>query len=75
MVKLASLLCALAVLIIAGVTGVSRSEPSVTASVKAFLLAWMQGDYAAAANLTTGSPVVVARELKAAYVQLGAEQL
>lgn len=62
-------------MIVSVVTGIGRSEPSVTASVKAFLLAWQSGDYAAAAALTTGRPVVVARTLKDAYSQLGAEDL
>ena len=53
--------CAAAVVIIAGVTGVGQSDPSVAVSVKAFLLAWENRDYAAAAALTTGQQSVVAR--------------
>ena len=62
-------------MIIAGVTGVGQSDPSVTLSVKNFLLAWESGNYAAAGAMTTGQPVVVARALKNAYSQLGAEDL
>jgi len=75
MIRAASLLCAAAVVIIAGVTGVGQSDPSVAAGVKNFLLAWESGNYAAAGALTTGQPVVVARALRNAYSQLGAEDL
>lgn len=46
-----------------------------TESVKAFLFAWGQGDYAAAAALTTGNHRAVAASLNAAYDQLGAQDL
>ncbi len=75
MIRLGSLLCAAAVVIVAGVTGVGQSDPSAAASVKNFLLAWESGNYAAAGALTTGQPVVVARALRNAYSQLGAEDL
>ncbi len=75
MIRAGSLLCAAAVVIIAGLTGVGQSDPSVAASVKNFLLAWESGDYAAAAAMTTGQPVAVARALGHAYSQLGAEDL
>ncbi len=54
-----------------GFTGLwswSSAEPT----VQAFLLDWQQGDYAAAATLTTGGRVQVAAELKGAYRGLGA---
>jgi len=75
MIRLGSLACAGIVVIIVGVTGVGQSDPSVTASVKAFLLAWQDRDYAAAAALTTGQPLVVRRTLSHAYSQLGAADL
>ena len=75
MIRLGSLACAAAVVIIAGVTGVGQSDPSVAISVKNFLLAWESGNYAAAGALTTGQPVEVARALRHAYSQLGAEDL
>jgi cell division protein FtsI/penicillin-binding protein 2 len=61
------------VVIIAGVTGVGRSDPSVSASVRDFLLAWESGKYAAAAALTTGQPASVIRSLRSSYSQLGAQ--
>jgi cell division protein FtsI/penicillin-binding protein 2 len=75
MIRLGSLVCAAVVVIIAGVTGVGQSDPSVTASVKSFLLAWENRDYAAAAALTTGQEPVVKRVLRSAYNQLGAADL
>jgi cell division protein FtsI/penicillin-binding protein 2 len=61
--------------IVAGVTGVGQSDPSVTASVKDFLLAWQSGKYATAAALTTGQPARVIHSLRSAYSQLGAQDL
>jgi cell division protein FtsI/penicillin-binding protein 2 len=61
--------------VIAGVTGVGQSDPSVAASVKDFLLAWESGNYAAAAALTTGQPASVTHSLRSAYRQLGAQGL
>jgi cell division protein FtsI/penicillin-binding protein 2 len=75
MIRLGSLVCAAVVVIVAGVTGVGQSDPSVTASVKAFLLAWQDRDYKAAAALTTGRQLVVAGVLRHAYTQLGAADL
>jgi cell division protein FtsI/penicillin-binding protein 2 len=75
MIRLGSLVCAGLVVIIAGVTGVGKSDPSVTASVKAFLLAWQDHDYSAAAALTTGQQMVVKKTLSNAYNQLGAADL
>lgn len=75
MIRLGSMVCAAVVVIIAGVTGVGQSDTSVTSSVKAFLLAWQDRDYKAAAALTTGQQLVVARVLGHAYRQLGAADL
>ncbi len=63
------------VMIVAALTGIGPSGPSVTASVKTFLLAWQNGDYVGAAAMTTGEHVVVARTLRNAYSQLGAQGL
>jgi cell division protein FtsI/penicillin-binding protein 2 len=63
------------VVIIAGLTGVGQSDPSVTASVKNFLLAWESGNYAAAAAHTTGQPASVIHSLRSVYSQLGAQGL
>lgn len=67
--------CAAAVVIIAGLTGVGQSDPSVAVSVKDFLLAWESRQYAAAAALTTGQRAEVASALRNAYGQLGAQGL
>jgi cell division protein FtsI/penicillin-binding protein 2 len=75
MIRLASLVCAALVVIIVGVTGVGQSNPSVTTSVKAFLLAWENRDYKAAAALTTGQQIAVAGTLRDAYSELGAADL
>jgi cell division protein FtsI/penicillin-binding protein 2 len=75
MIRLVALGCAVAVVVISGVTGFIASEPSATASVKQFLVAWQSGNYQAAAAQTTGNQVVVARSLADAYRQLGADDL
>lgn len=66
---------AVLVLIVAAVTGIGPSEPSVTASVTSFLLEWETNKYAAAAGMTTGPHVLVAQTLRNAYNQLGAQGL
>lgn len=75
MIRLVALGCAVAVVVVSAVTGFISSEPSVTASAKQFLVAWQGGYYRTAAAQTTGNQVLVARSLKAAYSQLGAEDL
>jgi cell division protein FtsI/penicillin-binding protein 2 len=57
------------------VTGVGPAGPTVTETVKAFLVDWESGDYPAAATMTTGAPGVVTQMLRAAYSQLGAADL
>jgi cell division protein FtsI/penicillin-binding protein 2 len=74
-IKAASLASAALVAIIAGITGIGPSDPSVTVSVKNFLLAWESGNYATAAAMTTGNQVAVAHMLKDAYSQIGAADL
>ena len=51
------------------------STPSAEPAVQAFLLAWQQHQYRAAAELTTGKPEVVAAALQDAYLQLDAAGL
>lgn len=75
MIKAGSLVCAVLAVVIAGLTGAGRSDPSAAVSVKDFLLAWDTGDYAAAAAMTNGNHVVVADALEHAYRQLGAQDL
>jgi cell division protein FtsI/penicillin-binding protein 2 len=53
---------------IAGLSGDASAEPT----AQAFLLAWGQGQYRAAAAMTTGDPPAVATSLRTAYQQLGA---
>jgi cell division protein FtsI/penicillin-binding protein 2 len=48
------------------------STPSAEPTVQAFLLAWQQKQYRAAAELTTGEPDVVTAALQDAYLQLDA---
>jgi cell division protein FtsI/penicillin-binding protein 2 len=73
--RLISLLCAAVIVVVIGVTNVGPTAPSVTASVKTFLLDWEEQSYAAAAAMTTGQPAVVERSLRAVYRQLGAQDL
>jgi hypothetical protein len=55
-----------------GFAGGLWSTPSAEPTVQAFLLAWQQQQYQAAAALTTGRTAVVASALKDAYLQLDA---
>src|SRR5512132_858134 len=55
-----------------GFAGGLWSTPSAEPTVQAFLLAWQQKQYQAAAELTTGKPDVVAAALQDAYLQLDA---
>jgi cell division protein FtsI/penicillin-binding protein 2 len=50
-------------------------DPSAEPTVQQFLLAWEQGQYRAAAALTTGKPAAVTTELGTAYRQLDAANL
>jgi Penicillin binding protein transpeptidase domain/Penicillin-binding Protein dimerisation domain/NTF2-like N-terminal transpeptidase domain len=59
-------------LIVAVFAGGLWSTPSAEPTVEAFLLAWQDNQYQAAAQLTTGNPAVVARTLQDAYLQLDA---
>ncbi len=69
------MLCAGAFVLVIGVTSIGPTGPSVTASVKIFLLDWEDQSYNAAASMTTGRPAAVAASLQAVYRQLGAEDL
>ena len=50
-------------------------DPSAEPTVQQFLLAWEQGQYRAAAAMTTGAPKTVITELRTAYRQLDAANL
>jgi cell division protein FtsI/penicillin-binding protein 2 len=65
----------LGIVVTIAVTGVGPAGPTVTETVKAFLVDWEDGDYPAAATMTTGAPAVVTQMLRAAYSQLGAADL
>ena len=55
--------------------GWAAPDPSAEPTVQAFLLAWENGDYPAAAALTTGAPGQVSAALSNAYRQLGAADI
>jgi cell division protein FtsI/penicillin-binding protein 2 len=73
MLKRASVLAVVAALVAIGLVRGGGSSPEPT--VYQFLLDWEQGDYHAAAALTTGQPAAVATELSSAYSQLDATDL
>jgi cell division protein FtsI/penicillin-binding protein 2 len=61
------------VLLLTGLAlGWAAPDPSAEPTVQSFLLAWENGDYPAAAALTTGAPVQVAAALNSAFRQVGA---
>ncbi len=74
-VRAIATLCVAGIIVVIGVTSVGPSGPSVTASVKLFLLNWEEQHYPAAATMTTGDPHDVARSMRAVYHQVGAEDL
>lgn len=62
-------------LIVTGLISIGPTGASVAASVRTFLYDWENGNYRGAAALTTGKQVVVKKALRAAFRQLGAEDL
>jgi cell division protein FtsI/penicillin-binding protein 2 len=67
--------CATAVLLLGLLLGWATPQPSVEGTVQNFLLDWENGQYSAAAALTTGAQSQVAGELSGAYHQVGAAAL
>jgi cell division protein FtsI/penicillin-binding protein 2 len=67
--------CATAVLLLGLLLGWATPRPSVEGTVQDFLLDWENGQYTAAAALTTGAPAQVAAALHDAYQQVGAAAL
>ncbi len=62
LVRVAAIVCALAVLSFGLVEGGGAPSPSAEPTVQAFLLAWERGQYSAAAALTTGGQAEVAQQ-------------
>jgi cell division protein FtsI/penicillin-binding protein 2 len=73
-VRIGAAIIAVAILA-AGLLGGYGGEPSPEPTVQAFLLAWEQQRYGAAAALTTGQPAVVTTALRTSYQQLAAAAL
>ena len=67
--------CATALLLTGLALGWVTPQPPAEATVQSFLLDWENGQYAAAAALTTGAPAQVAAALQGAYEQVGAADL
>lgn len=64
------------VLLLSGLAlGWVTPRPGAESTVQAFLLAWENGQYAAAAGLTTGAPAGAAAALQGAYRDVGAAAL
>jgi cell division protein FtsI/penicillin-binding protein 2 len=66
---------ATAVLLIGLALGWVTPEPTAEPTVQSFLLDWENGQYAAAAGLTTGAPAGVAAALQDAYQDVGATDI
>jgi cell division protein FtsI/penicillin-binding protein 2 len=73
--RVAVALGATLVLCIGLIVGWGSPQPPAEQTVQAFLLDWENGQYRAAASLTTGNQKVVAAELARAYRQLDAADL
>jgi cell division protein FtsI/penicillin-binding protein 2 len=68
-------LVVVAVVIAVSISDGRAPDASAEPTVQSFLLAWEQGQYLRAAQLTTGNPATVARALRTAYNQLDAASL
>ena len=71
-VRLVAAAGATALLLIGLALGLATPEPTAEPTVQSFLLDWENGQYAAAAGLTTGAPAGVAAALQDAYRDVGA---
>jgi cell division protein FtsI/penicillin-binding protein 2 len=74
-VRALAMLCVAGIVVVIGVTSVGPGGPSVTASVKNFLLNWEEQHYPTAATMTTGNELDVVRSMRAVYHQVGAQDL
>ena len=70
--RLVAAVGATALLLIGLAVGWVTPEPTAEPTVQSFLLDWENGQYAAAAGLTTGAPSGVAAALQGAYQDVGA---
>jgi cell division protein FtsI/penicillin-binding protein 2 len=73
--RLVAAVGATAVLLIGLALGWVTPEPTAEPTVQSFLLDWENGQYAAAAGLTTGAPAGVAAALQDAYQDVGATDI
>jgi cell division protein FtsI/penicillin-binding protein 2 len=71
----AAIATVVALLAIALAVGAGSPRPSAEPTIQSFLLNWENGQYRAAAALTTGDPAVVARSMISVYQQLDADDL
>ena len=74
-VRVAAIATVVALLAIGVAVGLGSPRPSAEPTVQSFLLNWENGQYRAAAALTTGDPVTVARSMSDVYQQLDADDL
>jgi cell division protein FtsI/penicillin-binding protein 2 len=70
--RLAAAVGVTALLLIGLAVGWATPEPTAEPTVQSFLLDWENGQYTAAAGLTTGAPAGVAAALQEAYRDVGA---
>jgi cell division protein FtsI/penicillin-binding protein 2 len=70
-----AVLVVVAVVIAVGISDGRAPDTSAEPAVQSFLLAWEDGQYAKAAQYTTGNPATVATALRTAYDQLDAAAL
>jgi hypothetical protein len=73
--RIAALAIVVIGVLVVGLASGFGTELSAEPTVQAFLLAWQQEQYAAAAKMTTAEPGAVTTDLRSAFTQLDATQL
>jgi hypothetical protein len=73
--RIAALAIVVIGVLVVGLASGFGTELSAEPTVQAFLLAWQQQQYAAAAKMTTAEPAAVTTDLRSAFTQLDATQL
>ncbi len=73
--RIAALAIVVIGIVVVSLGGGFGTELSAEPTVQAFLLAWQQQQYAAAAKMTTAEPGTVTTDLRSAFTQLDATQL